>query len=77
MTTKNAIIALIKKRNEGYSSDSIRWNYEVSKGSWSNKEIINVKGFQVAKALSAMSMFIEPMVARVYIINEGEVNIEI
>jgi len=77
MTTKNAIISLIKKRNEGYSSTSVKWNYEVSKTSWSNHEVINVKGFEVSKVFSGMSMLIEPMVASVEIINDREVNLRI
>ena len=77
MTTKNAIISLIKKRNEGYGSTSVKWNYEVSKSSWSNYEVINVKCFEVSKVFSGMSMLIEPMVAGIEIVNDREVNLRI
>ncbi len=77
MTTKNAIISLIKKRNEGYGNTSVKWNYEVSKSSWSNYEVINVKGFEVSKVFSGMSMLIEPMVAGIEIVNDREVNLRI
>ena len=77
MTTKNAIISLIKKRNEGYSNTSVKWSYQVSKASWSNHEVINVEGFEVSKVFSCMSMLIEPMVASIEIVNDREVNLRI
>lgn len=78
MTTKNAIITLIKKRNESYGSKNLDWNYSApSYNSWSSYEILNIKGFNVAKDMSGMAALIEPMIARVEIINDQEVNLVI
>jgi ABC-type dipeptide/oligopeptide/nickel transport system ATPase component len=77
MTTANAIKALIKARNERYSSELLR--IKVSEDvSWTGRKVLTITGHEVASMFSSMSSFLNPMVAiHIEVIDNHSVKIEL